>query len=540
MKNILANFLDNNCEDSALPKDRLKFMYALIIIIFFIIISRLIFLSVFTKNKSFKLSDVVDKIDRRVTIVDRNGVLIATDIGLVSFYLNRELVTNPQETSEIIHQIIPEISTEKLYHKLTSTTNKAKFILVKRNITPNQQNSIKESGILGFEFNESAGRVYPHKNLFSHVVGYVDTDGNGIAGLEKQYDEYLKDPTNKPLELTLDIRIQSILKQQLAKGLEKYKAKSILGIVSEVKTGNILGIVSLPDFDPNQPYSASKESLYDKATYGVYEMGSIFKLFTVAIALDKNIISKDKIYDVSQTINSASYQIKQENYTKRYLTPEEILAKSSNVGAALIGLDVGTERLRNFLNTLGMFDRVPANFPSLAKPLLPKIWRDINTITISYGHGIAVTPLHVIMAVGGIANDGVLKIPRFVNGEELEDSRIISSETSKTMNLYLREVVRNGTGWRANSLGYSVGGKTGSARLLKNGKYQEGNIMANFVGVFPMNDPHFMIYIMVESPNVPGVKENISGGAIAAPIFARIIESIAPILNVVPYVERIE
>ncbi len=541
MKNIFRRFIDTNYNDTVLPKDRLKVIFIFLILIFFILCGKLLYVSTYLRNKnsSFQFVDEQEVIKKRNNIVDRNDVIIASDIDLVNFYLNRELVTNPKRTVDIITRIVPEVNGEKLYSKLISTTNKAKYILVRKNITPKQQKAIKESGILGFEFNNSVGRVYPHKNLFSHVVGYVDIDRNGIAGLESQYNDYLNDPKNPPLKLTMDIRVQSILRQQLLKALEKYKAKSVIGIVSEVQSGNILAIVNLPDFDPNQPYFATHESLYNKATYGVYEMGSVFKIFTIALALDKNIIAQDKKYDISQVITYGNYEIKQDRYSKRYLTPEEILVRSSNVGAGLIGLEIGSERMKEFLNLIGMFDRVQANFPSLARPLLPRIWRDINTITASYGHGIAVTPLHVVMAVGGITNNGLMKIPRFTSLDSFEDTKIISERTSKIMNMYLRNAVKSGTGWRANSLGYSVGGKTGSARLLKNGEYQEGNIMANFIGIFPMNDPHYIIYVMVESPNDPEYKDNISGGVIAAPIFARIIENIAPILNVVPYVERI-
>lgn len=535
---ILDKCIDNNYEDHYIKKKRLKLIFIGLIFIFFILVVRLLYISIYIgKNYSnFQISNVID-LRNRGSIVDRNGIILASDIELVNFYLNRDLISNPAETANIISRIIPEVNAEKLYDKLISSTNKAKYILVKRNITPNQQIEIKNSGIVGFEFNNSLGRIYPHKNLFSHLIGFVDVDRKGIAGLEMQYNESLK--KNNNLELTVDIRVQSILRQQLLKALEKYKAKSAIGIISEIKSGDILAIVNLPDFDPNQPSSATKEQLYDKATYGVYEMGSIFKIFTIALGLDKNIISINDQYDVSQVISYGKYEIKQDDYSKKMLTPEEILVRSSNVGAGLIGMKIGTDNMKSFFNLIGMFDRVPTNFPSLAKPLIPQTWRDINTITSSYGHGIAVTPLHIVRAVGGIVNGGIMKTPRFVKGENFEDVKIINENTSKIMNVFLRNVVRKGTGWRANVLGYAVGGKTGSARLLENGEYQEGNIMANFVGIFPMNNPYYLVYIMIESPNDTNMID-ISGGTVTAPVFARILENIAPILNVVPYIEKIE
>lgn len=535
---ILEKCIDINYEDRYIKKKRLKIIFIVLILVFFIWSIRIIYISAFfaNKNNNFQLSNP-GELQSRGNILDRNGIILASDIELVNFYLNRELVSNPAETSSIISRIIPEINEEKLYDKLISTTNKAKYILIKRNITPNQQIEIKNSGIVGFEFNNSLGRIYPHKNLFSHIIGFVDIDRKGISGLEMQYNKLLKGNNN--LQLTLDIRIQSILRQQLIKALDKYKAKSAIGIISNIKTGDILAIVSLPDFDPNQPSLATKEELFNKATYGVYEMGSVFKIFTIALGLDKNIISVNDKYDVSQVIKYGKYEIKQEDYSKRMLTPEEILVRSSNVGAGLIGIEIGTDNMKEFFNLLGLFNRVPANFPSLAKPLVPKTWREINTITSSYGHGIAVTPLHIVRAVAGIVNSGIMKTPIFVKGENSVDIRVVSEKTSKIMDLYLRNVVRKGTGWRANTLGYAVGGKTGSARLLENGEYQEGNIMANFVGIFPMNNPYYLVYVMIESPNDSNI-EDISGGTVAAPVFARILENIAPILNVVPYIEKIE
>jgi len=544
MKKFFKKIIDYDYSECISLKNRLNFVFLIFIIIFISLIIRLFYVSLFLKNRNnIILANNESDNEKRISIVDRNGVLLATDINLVNFYLNRELVINPEKTSRIINDIIPEVDGEKLYKKLINTQNKAKFILVKKNITPKQQELIKNSGVIGFEFMNSSGRIYPHKNLFSHVVGYVNIDKQGVAGLEGQYNDYLQNPKNSPLKLTLDIRVQSILRQQLIKGMQKYNAKSIIGIVSEIKTGNILALVNLPDFDPNRPYYFDKNILYNKATYGSYEMGSVFKVFTIALGLDKNIIKTSDIFDVSQVISYGKYEVKQDHYSKRYMTPNEILEKSSNVGAALIGLQIGGDKMKDFLDDIGMFDKVHVNFPSLARPLVPKKWRDINTVTISYGHGIAVTPLHIVMGITGIVNDGVMEMPKFVIGENSREDgkRIISEKTSKVMREYLRNVVKDGTGWRANSLGYCVGGKTGSARLLKDGEYQEGNILANFVGIFPMNDPHFLVYIMVESPKIEGVSGNdLESGLVAAPIFARIIEQMAPVLNVVPYVERID
>jgi cell division protein FtsI (penicillin-binding protein 3) len=382
-------------------------------------------------------------------------------------------------------------------------------------------------------------RIYPHQNLFSHVLGFVNVDGDGIAGLEAQYNNYLSNYDNAPLILAMDSRIQAILRQKLESGMKKYKAKSVLGIVTEIKTGNILGLVNLPDFDPNQISKTNQEILYNRATYGLYEMGSVFKIFTIALGLDKGVITHQSQFDVSQIITLGKYEIKQEYYSKKFMTPMDILTKSSNVGAALIGIDIGRERMQSFFAALGFLTKVPSNFYSLATPIVPKRWTPSSTVTMSYGYGIAVTPLHIVMAVGGIINNGILKVPKFLLNDKFEERRVISEKSSKMMNQYLRQTVLTGTGWRANTLGYAVGGKTGSARILSAGKYQEGTIMASFVGAFPMNNPSFLIFVMAENPTTREIQAiDIAGGSIAAPIVSEIIDGIAPLLGVIPFEER--
>jgi cell division protein FtsI (penicillin-binding protein 3) len=539
LKNIFA--LIGN-DDKIFSKERLKFVLVVLFFIYIILVCKVLYLSI-NPNTDINTSynDNYKSENKRINILDKNGVILAADVDLLDFYLERNLVSSPKNISKKINKIFPDVNEEKLYEKLINIKNKSRYILVKRNITPRQVEEIKQAEIVGFEFMNSITRLYPHKNLFSHVIGYVNIEKNGVDGIEKQYNKYLNNYTNKPLVTTLDVRIQTVLRQKLLEAQKKYKAKSILGIVSEIKTGNILAMVILPDFNPNQASLSDRNDLFNKATYGVYEMGSIFKIFTIALGLDKNIIKENKMYDISQVISFGKHKVKQKYYTKKFLNPNEILTKSSNVGAGLIGLEIGTPKMKEFLNSLGLFDKVPSNFPALAKPLLPKVWKEVNTLTVSYGYGIAVSPLHIVMAVNGIVNNGILKTPKFVNDEIFEDKKIVKEKTSKTINKYLRNAVINGTGWRANSLGYSVGGKTGSARILKNGKYEEGNIIANFIGIFPMNDPNFSIYIMIESPSFDGLSsEDVAGGTVAAPIFARIVENIAPILNVIPYIKRIE
>ncbi|MDR0423165.1 MAG: penicillin-binding protein 2 [Rickettsiales bacterium] len=536
MKINLKYFLKNKLDgDENLLKDRVTFIVSVFIVVFFIVSARIVHLGYFRKKKDYN-NNLYNNgtLEKRVNIVDKNGVIIAADITLSDFYLNIDLLENIDDTVEKIVGIFPDINKQRTLDRLFNA--KTKLILIKKSITEKQEESIKNSGIVGFEFEKKKGRIYPHQNLFSHIVGFTNIDGKGISGIELQYNNYLNNHNNAPLVLTLDSRVQAILRQELLKGQEKYKAKSMIGIVSEIKTGNVLALVNIPDFDPNKINIEDRNLFFNRATLGVYEMGSIFKIFTIALGLDKNLITQNEKFDVSQTISFQDYEIKQEYFSKKFMNASEILERSSNVGASLIGLKIGTKNMKEFLENIGLFDRIQTNYPSLGAPIVPQSWRDINTVTISYGYGVAVTPLHVTMGINGIVNDGVVMTPKFVGNEKYIEKIIVSPQTSKILNLYLRNAVRVGTGWKANVLGYAVGGKTGSARILKNGKYEKGNIMANFIGIFPMNNPTYSVYVMVESPQVRENNIEVAAGNIAAPIVGRTIENIAPILNVVPYI----
>ncbi|GMO56131.1 MAG: penicillin-binding protein 2 [Rickettsiales bacterium] len=529
------NFL---IESDKYPKNRLVFIFFSIVIIFFIYSSRILYLSLYNqKNDTYWNPNRAGKNEDRVNILDRNNIILATDLKRYDFYLNKDLIVNPNTTIDNIAKILPNLDKKSIRSKLIDSKSKQKLILIRKNITKNQKEEI-QNNVFGFEFEESSARVYPHENLFSHIIGYTNTDNKGIEGIELQYDKYLSNKENKPLKLTLDIKIQNILRVELEKGLEKYKAKAIWGVVAEVETGKILALVNLPDFNPNQLNNSTEIQRTNNAMQGIYEMGSIFKVFTVAMALDENIIKETDQFDSSLKIDLGNYIIKQDVWSKKMLTPKEILQKSSNVGSALIGMKIGANKMKEFYKKIGFFNKLPIKF-SLPEPQYPKSWKQANVATISYGYGIAVSPLHVIMGISGIVYGGIMHTPYFVEGEEYATTEIITPETSQIMNEYLRNVVKNGTGYRANTLGYAVGGKTGSSRKLTKDGYTEEHIVANFVGVFPMNNPQIIVYVMVDDPQNSKYKgAELTASNITAPIVSNIIENIAPLLNIIPYIEK--
>jgi len=523
-------------------QNRLKILIAFFTFLFIIIVLKLFYVSLiqnkFYNNKNQKSSVRQNQNYQRASIVDRNGKIIATDIDTVSLYFNRDLIKQPSSVVIEMTNVLDDVDINSLYNKLTNKKSKARYILVKRNLTPKEQLKVKKLGIAGTVFTKDRRRLYPHQNLFSHIIGYTDVDRNGLSGLENQYDKYLKAEDNKPLKTTLDLRIQGITRKELVKGMLKFKAKSIVGIVANTKTGEILSAVSLPDFNPNYLKGVKSNNKFNRITYGIYEMGSVFKVFNTALGLEKNIVSLGKKYDVADPIKYDKFLIRDTHFKKKTMSVEEILVYSSNIGSSKIARDIGIENQINFLSNLGMLEKIQADFPSLATPQFPKKWREINLMTIAYGHGIAVTPLHVVRAVSGIVNNGILHNIKFTDQVEDEAERIVSQKTSEEMRRLMRGVVTNGTGWRSNTLGYSVGGKTGTAeKISKSGGYDLEKTRTSFVASFPINDPQITIFVMLDNPDGSEINRESTGGAIAAPIVSKIIENIAPVLGIEPVIE---
>jgi len=508
------------------------------------IIVKLFYVSLFQTNyiekKYTKKTEKQLQEYHRASIIDRNGKIIATDVGTVSLYFNRDLIKRAGDVAIQITNTIDDINIESLFNKLSNKRSKAKYVLVKRNLTPKEQLKVKKLGIAGTVFAKDKRRLYPHKNLFSHIIGYTDTDRNGLSGLENQYDKYLKTEGSEPLKTTLDLRIQGIVRQELIKGMLKFKAKAVIGVVANTKTGEILSAVSLPDFNPNYLKNIETDRKFNRITYGVYEMGSIFKVFNTALGLEKKIISLNTTYEVADPINYGKFKIRDTHFKKRVMNVEEILVYSSNIGTAKIALDIGIENQINFLSNLGLLEKAKTDFPSLATPLFPKKWREINLMTIAYGHGIAVTPLHIVRAISGIVNGGVIHNIKFTNQTEDNAERIISNKTSKEIRRLMRKVVTNGTGWRSNTLGYLVGGKTGTAeKISQEGGYDENKIRTAFIASFPMNDPQITVFVMLDDPNGSEINRETTGGAMSAPIVSKIIENIAPVLGIEPSMEEL-
>ena len=476
----------------------------------------------------------------RADIVDRNGVVLASSLPTASLYADPSEVIDPRGAARKISEAFPEIDRATLTKNLLKG---GRFLWVKRNLSPDQQMMANRLGIPGFAFLREERRVYPHGKLTAHILGATDIDGNGVAGIEKFFDEKLHSPDDE-LRLSLDIRVQSILRTELTAAVSEFKAIGAAGVVLDVHSGEVVAMVSLPDYDPNEINHASMDARFNRVTKGVYEMGSTFKLFTAAMALDSGTVDMKGGYDATDPIRIARFTINDFHAKKRWLSVPEIIVHSSNIGAAKMAVDVGTEGQQRYLKQLGLLSPSTLELPELGRPLTPYRWREINTMTISYGHGIAVTPVHLASAISTLVNGGMMYPTTLLKQDSKSQhrgERVISQETSDKMRQLMRLVVAHGTGRKAEAKGYVVGGKTGTAEKQIGGKYKKSAKISSFVGAFPIHAPRYVVFAMVDEP--VGNKSTFNyatGGWVAAPIVGRVVSQIGPLLGIEPLITGVE
>lgn len=476
----------------------------------------------------------------RADIVDRNGIVLATSVPTASLYADPRLIRDPARAATALVGVLPDLSLGEVQAKLASGRS---FVWLKRNLTPREHFEVNRLGIPGLNFRREFQRIYPMGSLAAHSVGFTDVDSGGLSGAERAFDKVLNDST-APLRLSLDIRVQHILREEIAAAMDRFHAIGAAGVVLDARTGETLAMASLPDFDPNHAGAAVDDARFNRATLGVYEMGSVFKIFTTAQALDSEAVTLNDGFDTSKPIRAARYTITDFKPKNRWLSVPEIFMYSSNIGTALMAMQVGTKGQQAFLSALGLTQPARIELGEVGAPLLPERWSDISTLTISYGHGISVSPIQVATAVSSIVNGGIL-VPATIlakpAGAQVEGRRVVSESTSRSMRDLMRLVVREGTGGKADVNGLLVGGKTGTSDKLVNGRYVRNKRIASFVGAFPMTDPRYVVLVMVDEPK--GLKETFNyatGGWVAAPAVGKVVERIAPILGVAPVTNGFE
>lgn len=517
-------------------RNRLIILGAVFCFCFLMLAGRLVDLAVLRAPDDARVAATEPMVER-AAITDRNGTVLATNLSTASLYADTSKLIDVDEAVAKLMHVLPELSRAELDTKLRSGKT---FVWIKRNLTPRQEYEVNSLGIPGLAFQREERRVYPFGRLASHVLGFVDIDSKGISGIEARFDDVLRDPARrgKPLQLSIDIRVQHAVTDELTRAIQTFRAIGGAAVVQDVRTGEILAMVSMPDFDPNNPGGATQETRFNRATLGTYEMGSTFKTFNTAMALDYGVTSLRGGYDASHPIKVARFTINDDHPKYRWLSVPEIFMYSSNIGSVKMALDVGIDRQKDFMARMGMTRRLSIELPEAGQPLVPNPWREINSMTISFGHGISVTPLHLSTGVAAVVNGGIYFQPTLLHADDARPpvgERVISSQTSSSMRRLLRLVVTNGTGKKSDVPGYWIGGKTGTAEKASGGGYARKALLSSFVSAFPMTEPRYVVLVMIDEPK--GTKETYgyaTGGWTAAPTVGRIVERIAPMLGVLP------
>lgn len=472
----------------------------------------------------------------RAIVTDRNGVIVATSLMTTALAARPDRLLDPVDAARRLSTLFPDLDRAALEAKLTSDSP---FVYIHRKVTPRMEMAVMELGIPGLEFERAETRVYPHGRLMAHILGYTDVDGNGLSGLEQGMETRLRD-SNEPVQLSLDLRFQHVVHQELAKAVETYDAIGGAAIVMDVRTSEVLAMVSLPDFDPNSPAESPEENLFNRASFGTYELGSTFKIFNTAMALETGATTLEDGYDATDPIRVDRFLIRDYHAKQRYLTVPEIFVYSSNIGSAKMALDVGPPVQKAFLEALGMLEPMDLEVPETGRPQYPETWRPVNTMTVSYGHGVSVTPLHLVNGVSAVLNGGVVLPPTLLKRDEMPiGRRVISEEVSFDMRRLMRLNAVSGSGTRALVPGYMVGGKTGTAEKANGSGYHRRSLISSFVGAFPMTDPQYAVYVVLDEPQ--GTEETYgyaTGGWVAAPAVGGIIERIGAIAGIAPVEEE--
>ncbi len=525
---------------SNISQDRVYLLFFLFFSLIVIFSIKIVFVSLKNPMIYSNKSNSSQFISLRRDIVDRNGVLISRNIKSFHAAIKPNLIKNKENFLINVKLNFPDISIEKIEKNL----KKGKYFYLKRGLDQNDKEKLWALGEKGIIFEPFQSRIYTHANLYSHILGQVDYDNYGISGVEKYFDKELKDKKffNTPLKLTLDTNIQHIIDDELNKALETFNATGGGALLMDVNNGEVLSLVSLPNFNINKRATITDKNYINKITKGIYELGSIFKTFTVALALEKNLVSQETIIkNIPRKIKCSVHEISDIKQFPKDLSVEDILIRSSNIGTLLLARKIGEKDYKEFIKETNLLNAPDLELEELGKPL-DFSWNKCKLETISYGHGIAVTPLQATATYAALSNGGNLIKPTIVQKEKyLNDKKIVSLETSKKINNILRKVVteKEGTASLADVYGYEVGGKTGTSQKYGN----DSENLNTFISVFPSNDPKYSLLVMLENPqiasnliyNYRGIKikgTRNEAGWNSVYVAGKIIEKIGPILAI--------
>jgi cell division protein FtsI (penicillin-binding protein 3) len=494
-------------------------------------------------------------IGQRADIVDRNGRILATNFDTYALYAQPQQLVDPEGAAARLAEIFPELDAERLVKDLTGSR---KFVWIRRQISPEQMQAVHDIGEPGLLFGPREMRLYPNGPVASHVLGGasfgregVDSaEVIGVAGVERQFDQYLRDPANEgsPLELSIDLTVQAAAERVLQGGMMLMNAKGAAAILMDVRTGEVISMVSLPDFDPNSrplPLTTGSQSdspLFNRAVQGVYELGSTFKIFAISQAMELGLVGANTMIDTKGPLTWGRFRISDFHNYGPQLSTTDVIVKSSNIGTARIAQEIGADRQKEFLTSLGFLEatKIELSEAPSGRPLSPKQWSEISTMTISYGHGLSASPLHLAAAYAAIANGGTRVEPTILKSNQLQQGpRVLSPDVAAEAVSMMRQVVVRGTASFGEVPGYEVAGKTGTAdKPMPTGGYYEDKVIATFAATFPASAPRYVLVVTLDEPvETSGTEPRRTAGWTAVPVGAEMIRRIAPLLGMRPQVD---
>ena len=544
---VRALLYGSNVDRAVKSRARIGLVVLVFAVGYAVIAARLVMFAALPEGQSGRRTVGHDAVaTARPDILDRNGEILATDVRMPSLFGEPHRIIDVDEASELLTAVMTDADAAELRDRLGS---KRRFVWLKREITALQREQIHRLGIPGIGFLRENKRVYPNGAEVSHVIGHVNIDNQGIAGIEKWLDGrgladlhlagLASDRLQKPVELAVDLRVQHALRDELMAARTRFKAAAVAGLLTDVRTGEIISMVSVPDYDPNNPREALDPTRINRLTTGVFEMGSTFKALTVAMALDSGKITLKSSFDARFPLQYGKHTIHDFHAQNRVLTVPEIFTYSSNIGTARMALSLGVEHHKAFLRKMGQLDRLRTELPESAEPLVPRRWGELNTVTIAFGHGLSVAPLQAMMAFGALMNGGNLIPPTFLRRSEQEAMalarRVVKPETSDRMRYLMRLNVEKGTATRAEVKGHYVGGKTGTSEKVVGGRYSKTKVLTAFTAVIPSDQPRYALLIMLDEPKgLPETHGHATSGWNAVPVGGAVIGRIAPLLGLEP------
>lgn len=546
-RRLIRSMLYGRKDRSAKARARVAFIMMAFGAVFAIIAARLVTYAIVGDSHGSRRGVSQDATaTARPDIIDRNGEILATDVKAPSLYGEPRRIIDSDEAIELLTATLPDLETAEVRQRLSSRKG---FVWLKREISPKQQQEIHRLGIPGIGFLRENKRVYPSGSEVAHLIGLVNIDNQGIAGIEKWLDNngladlhragFATDRQQEPIQLSIDLRVEHALRDELLKAKDKFHAKAASGLVSNVRTGEIVAMVSLPDFDPNNPKEAHDPDRINRLTTGVYEMGSTFKSFTLAMALDSGKINLNSMWDARGNLHYGKFTIHDSHPLGRFINTKEVFTFSSNIGAARIALGQGVEAHKAFLTKMGQLQRLRTELPESAMPLVPRRWGELNTVTIAFGQGLSVAPLQAVMGINALVNGGNLIPPTFLKRSEQEAmalaKRVVKPETSDKMRFLMRLNAEIGTAKTADVKGYYVGGKTGTSEKVINGHYAKKRVLNSFTAIMPADNPQYQLLVMIDEPQaLPETHGFITSGWNAVPTGGKVIARIAPLLGLEP------